>query len=90
MRKKDMADTTKKTTSAAGAKPAPAPARKRAGLIQFAQEVVRETKKVTWPTFKETWLTSLMVFIMVGLTVVFFFVVDTVLAYGERILIGAG
>jgi preprotein translocase subunit SecE len=29
-----------------------------------------------------------MVFIMVGLTMVFFFVVDTVLAYGERLLIG--
>jgi hypothetical protein len=26
---------------------------------------------------------------MVGLTMVFFFVVDTVLAYGERLLIGA-
>ena len=32
----------------------------------------------------------MMVFIMVGLTVVFFFVVDTVLDYGERLLIGAG
>lgn len=85
-----MAETTKKTTSTTGAKAAQVPVRKRAGLIQFVQEVVRETKKVTWPTLKETWLTSLMVFIMVGLTVVFFFVVDTVWAYGERILIGAG
>jgi hypothetical protein len=31
-----------------------------------------------------------MVFIMVGLTVVFFFFVDTILAFGERLLIGAG
>jgi preprotein translocase subunit SecE len=30
-----------------------------------------------------------MVFIMVALTVVFFFFVDTVLAYGERLLVGA-
>ena len=85
-----MAETTKKTTNPAGAKATQVPVRRRAGILQFAQEVVRETKKVTWPTFKETWLTSLMVFIMVGLTVVFFFVVDTVLAFGERILIGAG
>jgi preprotein translocase subunit SecE len=50
---------------------------------------MREMKKVTWPTVKETWLTTVMVFIMVGLTVVFFFFVDTVLAFGERLLIGA-
>ncbi|MEI9929931.1 MAG: hypothetical protein WDM89_05050 [Rhizomicrobium sp.] len=31
----------------------------------------------------------MMVFIMVGLTMAFFFVVDWVLAYGERLLIGA-
>jgi preprotein translocase subunit SecE len=30
-----------------------------------------------------------MVFIMVGLTMVFFFVVDKVLQYGEALLVGA-
>ena len=45
--------------------------------------------KVTWPSWKETWLTTMMVFIMVGLTMVFFFVVDFVLNYGEMLLIGA-
>jgi preprotein translocase subunit SecE len=84
-----MAETTKKKKEGAGAsKNAPAPVR-RGGFIQFCQEVIRETKKVTPPTLKETWLTSLMVFIMVALTVVFFFFVDTVLAWGERLLIGA-
>ena len=69
--------------------PAPAP-RARRGLIQFIREVRREgIDKVTWPTFRETRLTTLMVFIMVGLTMVFFFVVDWLLAYGERLLIGA-
>ncbi len=85
-----MAETTKKGADAAGGKDVQAPVRARGGIVRFVQEVVREAKKVTWPTFKETWLTSLMVFIMVGLTVVFFFVVDTVLAFGERLLIGAG
>ena len=51
--------------------------------MQFLQEVRREMSKVTWPTWKETWLTTMMVFIMVGLTMVFFFVVDLVLQYGE-------
>ena len=49
----------------------------------------KERKKVTWPTLKETWLTTMMVFIMVGLTMVFFAVVDSVLNYGQMLLIGA-
>ena len=82
-----MAELTKKTVVAEGADSAP-PAR-RVGPIEFFQQVRREMKKVTWPSWKETWLTTMMVFIMVGLTMVFFFVVDVVLAYGERLLIGA-
>jgi preprotein translocase subunit SecE len=87
-----MVDTIKKTGAAGEGKelPAPAPTRQREGPIQFYNETIREMKKVTWPTVKETWLTTVMVFIMVGLTVVFFFFVDTILAFGERLLIGAG
>ena len=57
--------------------------------MQFFQEVRREMSKITWPSWKETWLTTVMVFIMVALTMVFFFFVDSILAYGERLLIGA-
>ena len=85
-----MAETTKKATNAGDGKDLPAPVRQRVGPVQFYNEVMREMKKVTWPTVKETWLTTVMVFIMVGLTVVFFFFVDTILAFGERLLIGAG
>ena len=83
-----MADATKKATEAAG-KEWPAPSRRRGTPLQFVGEVRREVAKVTWPSWKETWLTSTMVFIMVGLTMVFFFGVDALLAYGERLLIGA-
>ena len=82
-----MAEVTKKTSDAGGDDSAP-PAR-RVGMVEFFQQVRREMKKVTWPSWKETWLTTMMVFIMVGFTMVFFFIVDTVLAYGERLLIGA-
>ena len=82
-----MADLTKKTEVDADAE-APAP-RRRTSPLQFLQEVRREMSKVTWPSWKETWLTTVMVFIMVGLTMVFFFVVDFVLNYGEMLLIGA-
>ena len=82
-----MVDVTKKTVIEADAE---APAlRRRTSPMQFFTEVRREMSKVTWPSWKETWLTTMMVFIMVGFTMVFFFVVDTVLAFGERFLIGA-
>jgi len=82
-----MVDVTKKTVTEADAE-APV-VRRRVSPMQFFQEVRREMSKVTWPSWKETWLTTMMVFIMVGFTMVFFFVVDTVLAFGERFLIGA-
>jgi preprotein translocase subunit SecE len=82
-----MAELTKKNGGGGDAE-APPPVR-RVGPVEFFQQVRREMKKVTWPSWKETWLTTMMVFIMVGLTMVFFFVVDTGLAYGERLLIGA-
>jgi preprotein translocase subunit SecE len=85
-----VADATKKTADSAGkGVPVPAPVR-RTGIAQFFREVWREgIDKVTWPTWKETWLTTLMVFIMVALMMFFFFFVDYLLAMGERWIIGA-
>ena len=82
-----MADVTKKTEVEADAE-APV-ARRRVSPLQFFQEVRREMSKVTWPSWKETYLTTIMVFIMVGITMLFFFAVDWILAMGERWLIGA-
>ena len=83
-----MVDATKKTATGTG-KDLPAPVRPRRNPLAFFGEVRREVSKVTWPSWKETWLTTMMVFIMVGLTMVFFAVVDFILNYGEMILIGA-
>ena len=44
--------------------------------IAFFQEVRAETRKITWTSRKETWITSVMVFIMVALTAGFFSIVD--------------
>ena len=55
----------------------------------FIQQVRRETSKVTWPTRKETGVTTMMVFIMVALASVFFAVVDIVLQFGIGYLLGA-
>jgi preprotein translocase subunit SecE len=44
--------------------------------FKFLQEVRTETAKVTWPTRKETTITTIMVFVMVALASIFFFVAD--------------
>jgi preprotein translocase subunit SecE len=57
---------------------------------QFVREVRQEVSKVTWPTRKETAITTGMVFLMVVLAAVFFFLVDQVLAFGVRQILGLG
>jgi preprotein translocase subunit SecE len=61
---------------------APAPAKKRVGPVQFLREVRAEARKVTWTSWKETWITSIMVGIMVVATAIFFFGVDWILGLG--------
>ena len=67
---------------------ATAPAPRRVGPIQFIQEVRKETAKVTWPSWKETYLTTIMVFIMVVISMVFFAVVDYSLGLALNFLLG--
>lgn len=57
---------------------------------EFAREVRREVAKVTWPTRKETSVTTGMVFLMVILAAIFFLVVDQVLASTVRFFLGLG
>ena len=57
---------------------------------EFITQVRQETSKVTWPTRKETLVTSAMVFVMVALMSIFFFFVDQVLAFGVRLVLGFG
>ena len=45
---------------------------------KFLREVRAEARKVTWTSRKETWITSVMVGIMVVVTSLFFFTVDGV------------
>jgi len=47
--------------------------------IEFAQQVRQEFFKITWPTRKETMMTTMMVFIMVILASLFFLVSDLVI-----------
>ncbi len=56
----------------------------------FVRQVKQEGSKVTWPTPKETGITSLMVFIMVVIMAVFFLGVDFLLNGGVQYLLGLG
>lgn len=58
--------------------------------VEFIQEVRQEVSKVTWPTWKEVWITTLMVLIMVSVASVFFLVTDQALGYLVRLVLGGG
>jgi len=58
--------------------------------LQFIQEVRQEVAKVTWPTWKEVWVTTVMVLIMVAFASIFFLLVDQTLSYLVRLVLGFG
>ena len=62
----------------------------KTNAAEFVQQVRQELSRVTWPTRKETLVTTAMVFVMVFIAAAFFFVVDQVLSYGVRVLFGLG
>ncbi|MQP64011.1 preprotein translocase subunit SecE [Niveispirillum sp. SYP-B3756] len=57
---------------------------------EFLREVRREVAKVTWPTRKETTVSTIMVFVMVILASVFFLGVDQIIGLGIRLILGIG
>jgi preprotein translocase subunit SecE len=56
--------------------------------FEFLQQVRAETSKVTWPTRKETMVTTVMVLIMVTLASVFFLIADQILGWIVGFIIG--
>jgi preprotein translocase subunit SecE len=82
-------------TAAAMASPsaaALAPPKKRTSLAQFAREVRSEARKVTWTSRRETWITSVMVAIMVAISMFFFWLVDAGVSFSinEVLKLAAG
>ena len=58
--------------------------------FKFIQQVRAETAKVTWPSRKETVVTTIMVFIMVILASLFFFLANQVFARLVQFILGLG
>lgn len=58
--------------------------------FEFIQEVRAETAKVTWPTWKEVWITTIMVLIMVALASIFFLLADQLLGWLVSLVLEIG
>ncbi|MEI8145549.1 MAG: preprotein translocase subunit SecE [Alphaproteobacteria bacterium] len=58
--------------------------------FEFMQQVRQEANKVTWPTRKEVGITTLMVFIMMIASAIFFFFTDTIIRWGVQLLLSLG
>jgi len=56
----------------------------------FIRQVRQEASKVTWPTRKETLVTTGMVFVMVFLASMFFFVVDFGIQHAVKLILSLG
>jgi preprotein translocase subunit SecE len=56
--------------------------------FKFLQEVRSETAKVTWPSRRETVITTIMVFVMVAAASIFFFFADQVIRLLITFLLG--
>jgi preprotein translocase subunit SecE len=58
--------------------------------FKFMQEVRAEAQKVTWPTRRETAVTTAMVFVMVAVASVFFLVADQIMRIVVTFVLGIG
>jgi preprotein translocase subunit SecE len=56
--------------------------------FKFMQEVRAEAQKVTWPTRKETTITTIMVFVMVAVASVFFLLTDQLMRIAVSFVLG--
>ena len=50
----------------------------------------QETNKVTWPSRKETGITTAMVFIFAALSAIFFLLADQVIRFAVTFVLGIG
>ncbi len=56
--------------------------------VEFVREVRAEVGKVTWPTRRETMITTSMVFIFVVIAATFFLLADKIIGFAVRTLLG--
>ena len=59
-----------------------------ASLIRFGRDVREESRRVSWPTLKETRTMAIMVFILVALVATFLVLTDLAIGFGLSQLLG--
>jgi preprotein translocase subunit SecE len=55
---------------------------------KFFREVRQEVSKVTWPTRKETMISTGMVLLLVLISAFFFYIVDSLISFAVQTIIG--
>lgn len=58
--------------------------------FQFLQQVRTETAKVTWPSRRETGISTMMVIAFAFLAAIFFFAADQLMALAVQLILGIG
>ena len=62
----------------------------RTNPFTFLQQVRAETAKVTWPSRRETMISTAMVVVMAFVAALFFFLADLLMGYGVELILGLG
>lgn len=65
-------------------------ASKTTNPFTFLQQVRTETAKVTWPTRRETLISTVMVLIFAVLAAMFFFLSDQLISWVVELILGLG
>ncbi len=65
-------------------------ASKTSNPFTFLQQVKTETTKVTWPSRRETLISTVMVVVFAIIAMIFFFAADQVMALGVDLVLGLG
>ena len=56
--------------------------------VEYVREVRAEVAKVTWPTRRETMITTSMVFVFVVIAAIFFLLADKIIGFAVQTLLG--
>jgi preprotein translocase subunit SecE len=62
----------------------------RVSPFKFLQEVRQEAAKITWPSRRETTITTIMVFVMAALAGVYFWLADQIIFNVVTFVLGLG
>jgi preprotein translocase subunit SecE len=65
-------------------------ASKTTNPFTFLQQVRAEGGKVTWPTRRETMISTAMVLVFAVIAMLFFFAADQIMAFGVELILGIG